>query len=204
MVDLQESFFLGGPASLAKLRLDQLSSTFVSGRATFIVNRKGILHGIGGWCSAELSPTVTISNSPMAPNVHWAQIYFPIAESVPVDLGDRVTCSIDTNDGHIWRWQVAVRNESKGPSVRRSEVRFDHSTFHPGLISKETLRKKSPLFTPLLSRKGRAYLHALNLCDGQRSLAEIEREVSANYGDCFGSEQRLSSFIAEEVLRWLE
>ena len=87
-------------------------------------------------------------------------------------------------------------------SAVRPDVRFDHSTFRPGLISTETLRKKSPLFTPQLSPKGQALLEALRLCNGQRSLAEIENEVSANYADNFTSTEMLSAFIAEELDRW--
>ena len=204
MADLEESSFLSEPASLLKLCLDELDGTFVSGSVSFIVSRKGILHGIGGWCSAELSPNVTLSNNPVAPSAHWSQIYFPIAEPVPVDSGDRLMCSIQTNDGSVWRWQVEVRKESGATSSVHPNARFDHSTFRPGLISKETLRKKSPLSTPQLSRKGEALLYALTLCNGQRSLAEIENEIVANYEDCFTSRQMLSDFIAEELHRWVQ
>jgi Ribosomal protein L11 methyltransferase (PrmA)/PRMT5 oligomerisation domain len=202
MVDLQESSFLSGPASLVKVRLNQLDNTFVSGRATFIVKRNGVLHGIGGWCSAELSPNVTLSNSPVDPSVHWSQIYFPITDSVPVDSGDRVICSIGTNDGQIWRWQVEVRSESEASSALGSEKRFDHSTFRPGLISKEAIRKSSPLFIPQLSPRGQALLYGMNLCNGQRALAEIEELISDKYGDCFVSRKMLSKFVAEEFNQW--
>ena len=200
MVDLRESSFLSEPTSLVTIRFDQLDDTFISGRSTFIVSRNGVLHGIGGWCSAELSPNVTISNNPVLPSVHWAQIYFPIEDQIAVKSGDRVLCSVDTNDGHTWRWRVDVL---KGTDIRPS-ARFDHSTFRPGLISKETLRKKLPAFTPHLSRQGAALLAALSLCDGQRTLEEIQKDISFRFGECFASPQVLSNFITEQISPWIE
>lgn len=142
MADIHESSFLSQPASVIRLRLDQLDGTFVSGHASFLLTREGVLHGIGGWCVAELSRGVTLSNNPVAPSAHWAQIFFPIGEPIVVKTGDRVKCVIDTNDGAIWRWRVEIWKASDRTSSERSpDQQFDHATFRPSLLSREILRK---------------------------------------------------------------
>ena len=204
MAELQPATFLSEPSSLIKLRLDELKGTFVSGRTTFTVSRKGILHGIGGWCSAELSPKVLLSNDPAAPSAHWSQIYFPISEPVAVAAGDCLTCSIDTNDGHIWRWRVEIRKQTKAGGTNESpHRRFDHSTFHPEFVAKDMLKRSSSVATLSLSPKGRALLQALKLASGQKTRLEIEDEIEKNFGDCFPSRACLATFISQELDKWV-
>src|SRR6185436_7213461 len=54
-------------------------------RAQFASNRDGILHGIGGWFSAKLSRSVTMTNSPLAPGrIKRSNVFFPLENPVNV------------------------------------------------------------------------------------------------------------------------
>src|SRR5260221_13585693 len=53
--------------------------------AAFVVRRNGTLDGIAGWFSAQLSPSATLSNSPLDPQrITRRQAFFPIESPVAV------------------------------------------------------------------------------------------------------------------------
>jgi hypothetical protein len=120
-VRVAPSQFLSEPERIVSLILADVTDRYISGRATFHVTRDGVFHGLGGWCSAMLSPGTVLSNNPALPTVHWD--HFPVAEPVQVAAGDSMAVTIDTNDGRIWRWQIEIPQKK----------RFDHSNFHPEL-----------------------------------------------------------------------
>jgi hypothetical protein len=70
------------------------------------------------------------------------------------------------------------------------------------LVSEEDLRRTRPDFVPSLTRRGKARLSALSLCDGQRPLREIEQEIYRRHPTLFHSFQEAATFVAEVVGRY--
>ena len=73
-------------------------------------SRAGVLHGIAGWFEARLSPSVTMTNSPLsAERIFRRPVFFPIADAVPIDAGAAidVTMRILPADT-MYAWDVRV------------------------------------------------------------------------------------------------
>ncbi len=71
----------------------------------------------------------------------------------------------------MFAWDVRVE-PSSGPPVT-----FRHSTLRGMLLAREDLARTNPAHRPVLTRSGVARLTVLRLCDGDRTLAEIEGAV---------------------------
>ena len=70
------------------------------------------------------------------------------------------------------------------------------------LICKEDIQRTQPHFVPKLSPWGEARRSVVNLCDGQRSLAEIEHELYQRHPQLFPSLEKAAEFVAEVVTRY--
>ena len=92
------------------------------------ITRSGTLHGIGGWFAATLSPTVTLSNSPLAANrIARRGVVFPVRRPTPLAAGDRVSVRMRILPADLLvSWSVRV---FRGGAAEPSD-RFDHA-FHP-------------------------------------------------------------------------
>jgi len=67
------------------------------------------------------------------------------------------------------------------------------------LIAQEALERTRPDFIPRLNPWGVARFTLLTLCDGKRTLAEIERELYLRHQDLFQSPGEAAAFAAEVV-----
>jgi precorrin-6B methylase 2 len=155
-------------------------------------SRDGMLHGIGGWFEATLSPAVTITNSPIdGQRILRPQLFFPIGDSVPIETGARVTVSMQilpAADMYSWEVEVASR-------------RFRHSTLRGMMLSREDLGRTNPGYRPVRSPEADAALTVLQLADGRLTLREIEQEVFDRYRELFGSESDASAFVTDVLAR---
>lgn len=164
------------------------------------VTRTGTLHGVGCWFVAQLSPSVTMSNSPLSEQrIDRRNVFFPLDRPVPVETGDSVSVTM-----HILPTQIAVTwtVEIYKNSAATHPVRFTHSTLKGMLISREDLQRTHPAFVPTLSPWGAARLTVLTLCDGERPLAHIEQELLRRHPDLFPSLSHAATFVAEVVTRY--
>ncbi len=93
----------------------------------------------------------------------------------------------------VWKWEVQVK-------VRGTQVTFTHSTFNGLPLSRESLHKQAPSYTPPLTLLGQAGRLILSLCDGKTSLGEIEQEVFRQFSTLFQTQQDAEAFVAR-VLR---
>ncbi len=160
-----------------------------------IVERAGTLHGLGGWSAAQLSPTVTMTNSPLAQErIGRRNVFMPLAAPIAVSKGDAVRVRLDVRPvDQMLGWRVEV--ESRG--VRSSPQR--HSTLHGMLLSREDLQRSRPDFVPVLTPRGAGRRTTLELCDGHRTLREIEDLVYERHPDLFPSRGQAAAFVAEVV-----
>jgi len=165
-------------------------------RATvdFPIGRTGVVHGLGGWMTARLSAGVSLTNSPEATRIRRANVFLPVRSPLSVAPGDRVQVSLAIlPDQHIVRWTVA-HTAAAGTTSRQT-----HSTVRGMLVSRDDLARSHPDFVPVLTPRGVGRLNVLRLCDGARTLREIEEQVYALHPDLFASPGEAAAFVAEVV-----
>jgi len=206
-VKYRPDHLLGTPAIGASLDLVSAAPTPFGLKAEIIVQRIGTLHGIGGWFGAQLSESASMSNSPLAPQrINRHNVFFPIDQPVTVALGDQIQIEMRILPADLivtWKVEVwAAIPEQAEPPPRASKGRFTHSTWQGRLTTQEELRQTRPDFVPHLSPRGAARLTVLNLCDGRRTLAEVEQEVYRCHPQLFRSPAEAAVFVAEVVTRY--
>jgi hypothetical protein len=72
------------------------------------------------------------------------------------------------------------------------------------LFSAEDFERTEPGRIPALSPVGRARRSVLELCDGGRTIGEIEREMRARHRDLLPTEAAAAMFVAEVLTRYAE
>jgi protein arginine N-methyltransferase 1 len=198
--DIRKENILGAPQIAGCFDLNSAEPGAVILKGSFVVEREGILHGIGGWCSATLSKNVTITNSPLdRDRINRRNVFFPIENPVQVAAGDQVDVEMHIRSTEIvFSWTIEVWQASNGDrQARVSKGSFRHSTFRGMPLSKEYFERTRPQFVPKLSSLGEARRSVLELCDGKRPLAEIEAEMYRRYAGLFRSYQQAAAFVAE-------
>jgi PRMT5 arginine-N-methyltransferase/ribosomal protein L11 methyltransferase PrmA len=165
------------------------------------VERSGVLHGVGGWFSASLSPRVTLTNSPLAAmRLNRRNVFFPIDCPAAVEAGDIVDVDMHVIPAEsIVTWTAhAIRPRENNRTI----VRARHSTMQGMLLSRDERRRMDPRFVPSLTPRGAARLSVLALSDGSRSLADIEREVQRRHSDLFPTVRDAGAFVVEVISRY--
>lgn len=191
---LERDALLAPAITIASARLDAPpESGLVSGDAEFHIARAGTFDGIGGWFIAELAPAVTFTNGPDADErINRRQVVLPVTP-LPVHPGDRVQLRIRFRPLTLMvDWQVVV-SDADG----RERARVRRSTFQGMLIAPEDVSSKSPSARPRLSARGAARRTALDLCDGSRTVQEIESALRHAYPEILSSDAQASAFLAE-------
>ncbi len=79
---------LAAPLTLAKIDLRAIHQTQFHSRDYIPINKPGIIHGIAGWFTTQLSPGIKISTAPEQPPTHWKQAFFPFKDKIDVIKGD--------------------------------------------------------------------------------------------------------------------
>ena len=170
----------------------------LSGTAEFTLARSGILDGIGGWFTARLAAGIELTNAPGAPNrINRRNVFFPLHDAIPARAGDRVIVSMFIRPAsRVVRWRVHVH---RGSAIIHMT---DTSTLKGMLLSRDDLERTRPDFRPALNEAGLARRTVVDLCDGVRSNAEIEREVFDRHPRLFRSIDEATAFVAEVVTRY--
>jgi predicted nicotinamide N-methyase len=197
-IRLEREQLLGTASSLGTLTLRAEEPRVLKPRATFVVQRNGLLHGIGAWFEAQLSPSVRMTNSPTAARrIDRQNLVFPVHEVCPVAKGDAIQLSmvIDVVRMAV-SWTVEVRPVGKGRVVR-----FEHSTMQGSLFWGQDLKKRNKECRPALNLRGQAERTVLRLCDEQKAIAEIEAELRQAFPNMFSSGQQATEFVSEIVDR---
>ena len=168
---------------------------------TLPITRTGTLHGLGCWFIAQLSPSVTMSNSPLSDErIERRNVFFPLDQPVSVQAGDAVIVTMQILPVQIAvTWKIEIQQNDR-PDTER--LRFTHSTLKGMLIAREDLQRTHPAFVPTLSPWGTARQTVLTLCDGKRPLAQIECELLHRHPDLFRSLSHAATFVAEVVTKY--
>src|SRR4029079_3992072 len=136
-----------------------------------------------------------LTNDPTKRFLDRRHVYLPLSRAVAVAPGDRVSIRLRIRPADmLLRWAIDVRTAG-------GVARETHSTLEGMLLTREDLRAQHPDRRPRLTDRGRARATVLALCDGARSLAEIEREVQARHPALFASAGDAEDVVSEVVLR---
>jgi ribosomal protein L11 methyltransferase PrmA/PRMT5 arginine-N-methyltransferase len=198
---------LGAPAVAVSLDVATVSPGTLRAQAALTAARPGTLHGLGGWFEARLSPGVTLTNSPLADRpIRRMQVFLPIARPVDVIDGDAIHVGLTIRPADaVLGWTVEIQQAERGSDASRPcRARFAHSTLQGMLLCREDITRTEPGFVPRLSAWGRARRSVLELCDGARTLREIEEEMHRRHGELFRSSGAAAGFVAEVVTRYAE
>ena len=193
----QPQQILAEPAIIATIDLTRDSGPALSSNVTSIVRRGAALHGIGAWFTAELSPSVSMTNSPFSEDaINRRAVFFPLDPPTRVEPDERVEIDMRiVPDEKLVSWRVKIFNNSPRPRAQ-----FAHSTFRGMLLCPEDLHKAKPDFVPRLTSWGEARRSVVDLCDGRRNLVTIEKEVYKRHPNLFASVAEAAAFVAEVMI----
>jgi protein arginine N-methyltransferase 1 len=200
--DISPESICGDSVPVAQVDLNHATTGPLHGEASAVIRRPGVMHGLGGWFTAELANGVSMTNSPLAPErIKRQQVYFPVERPVSVAEGDivKIRMMIRPTDSLV-NWNVEVID---GGSNACKEI-FRHSTWKGMLIPLEDLKRAQPGSKPKLIPRGEGRRTVVNLCDGARSLTEIEEEAFRLHRNLFQSREEAAAFVAEVVTRYAE
>ncbi len=198
---LTQANLLSAPQRSGRIDLTN-DAAMIRLKASAAVTRSGTLNGIGGWFNAHLSPRVTMSNSPLDDHaVSRRAMVFPIDGAVAMEPGDRVEVDMRIRpDDLLVSWAVQVYRDGGAAPI----ARFSHSTLRGMLLAPERLHRTRPDYVPRLTHRGEARRSVLELCDGRRPLAEIERDVYERHPALFRDRAAAAFFVAEVVSGYSE
>jgi hypothetical protein len=135
-VTLEPSALLAEPETIVRVDLHRAEAVDAAGEASFAVARDGVLHGVGVWFAAGLSPSVRISTAPPNEMKSWSHAFFPVERPVEVAAGTAVEVALrSVGNGRVWEWRVAVG----GTDADARDV-FHHSTFRGFALTREKVR----------------------------------------------------------------
>ncbi len=180
------------PMHIASFTLGQPVPEFHAWSADLFANHDGDVDGLLGWFRAELADGVWMTNSPLERDaIRRSQAYLPISSTIAVNSGDslRATVMARPRDQQIgWRLEHAA-----------SGNRFEHSTFGGSIVPAGEWQRAGANHVPLLTPLGRVREATLRLCDGRRSVAEIQLQLCAEFRDLLPGAE-LDRFV-ERTLR---
>lgn len=173
---IEKTDLLSNAALVKKFTLkDKLSS--YRKNINFCAQRKGVIHGIGLWFEAVLSPLTTLSTAPGKPPTHWQQGLLLIQHPIEVRQNDQISVSISYSCPQgkmIMDWAVECNDRKFEFSARQQ---------------KEQHRKLTDLnyyfHQPRLSAMCRINKEILNMCDGNRTIEEIGVHLTAEFPENF-------------------
>jgi protein arginine N-methyltransferase 1 len=201
-VNLSPECMCGDPVVIAGVDLNHATGGPFHGDTTALIQRSGVMHGLGGWFTAELADRVLMTNSPIAnQRIQRRQVFFPIEHPVDVGAGDRVNIRMTVRPADsVVNWTVVVVDGSSG----RTKGAFRHSTWKGMLLATEDLERTRPEFRPTLIPRGEGRKTVVNLCDGARTLREIEDEVFRLHPNLFHTREDAAAFVAEVITAYAE
>ncbi len=162
----------------------------LSGRVTLTAAANARIDGLAGWFVAELAPGITMTNAPGHANrIDRRVVFLPFDRPIELRAGDTLDVSVRLLVADmILAWDAARADGSD----RRSQ-----STWKGMLPVRETRQRTRDDAVPVLTARGEARRTLLELCDGARSVIDIERALVLRHPDLFPAERDAAAFAAE-------
>lgn len=189
---LHKEAFLSPPVSLVRLQLAEAKSSNVQKAVSFYATRRGRVYGLAGWFSVELAPGLSLSNGPENLASHWGLAFFPLAEPVRVDRGNRIRATIHSqSNGELWRWRVEVNGQQ-----------FDQTTLWGFLHEADRGHKLAQDHAPSLSRVGETVAFLLSRLNGATTVSELERSLLQRYPDVATSQEQAAALVRDLLKKY--
>lgn len=182
--------YLSEPAEL--IELDFMTATEASCRSKIQLemNQNGICHGCLGWFRAHLGEQ-WLSTSPRDEQMHWSQVFLPLAEPVHVNIGDVLFFELNRPEFGEWTWTVTCGEKSQRLSTFLSEP-----------VTPATLEKKSGQYKPRLSRHGKATQDVLFRMNGEECTEKIVDDILVEYQNLFPARKHANRFVRHVVEKY--
>jgi hypothetical protein len=190
---------LSTPQQVACLDLASATEAPLLLRACCTALRSGMMHGIGGWFSAQLSPSVSITNMPgVSGAIQRQALFLPLEQPLEVVAGDQIQIQVHVRwSDEIYSWGVAIQQTAGG----HGEPRIRQSTWHAQLLTATDLQRTEAGYRPQVTERGQARMLVLSLCDGCHNTAQIEQLLQQQHPNLFQSASDCAAFVAELVAR---
>lgn len=193
-IDLKLDMFLTDPASMALAEMARIDRGDLSGEASFTVQRRGTVHGIGGWFAAELASGITLSNEPPTKTPSWSHSFLPLEWPLEVNVGDRLDLRIHTSRNVArWQWQVTHYQVMDDGQLELDTILPLQST-KSGEMS-AFAATEDLAFIPARNAKGDIDQFILQQIDGKQTVAEIVQQTANRFPNIFCSHANLLEHI---------
>jgi len=152
--------------------------------------RDGIAHGLLVWFDAELTGSISFSNSPLAPPALYGQAYFPFAPALELRRDERVTLDlrgVPSGDDYAWSWSATSES---GATAR-------HSTLFGIPMHPEVLARRSATFIPRRSAEAEILHAVIAATDGGTSLGDMASVLHERFADRFPTPESALAYVAQ-------
>jgi protein arginine N-methyltransferase 1 len=200
-LDLMPEMFLSEPASLLSADLAQVAEGDFSAETSYVVKREGTVHGIGGWFTAELTPTVTLSNVPPNKTPSWSHTFMPLEWPLHVQAGDTLHLKIHTTrNATQWQWQVTHFTGRRDNRDGQETIFPEQTTNFGQLVGYGSTQELSSI--PARNMDGEITLFILQRINGTLTIAEIARQTEEKFPQAFSSDEQLLEHVNKLVLMY--
>lgn len=189
-VHLGRQDLLCDPAALGLIDLLEDQPDFFQWETTLTMGRDGVFQGLGGWFNCELAQDVWMTNSPVAEQaINRPQVFLPLSQAVPVVQGEQVNVKVMARPADsVIAWDVEFVSSGR---------KFSQSTWQGMLISPDEMIRRSPVYAPRLSAKGKARMIVLGYCDGVRTSGQIQDLLVREHPGLFPSREEAVRFVSQ-------
>lgn len=188
-VEPESATLLSAHAEIVALEPASWQGEALSGTATLVATRDARVDGLAGWFDAELSPGVHMSNAPdLDTRIDRRFALLPFDPPLDLVAGE----SVDVRVRLLPSVMILTWEAQTASGERRA-----HSTWQGMLPVTEELARTRDAAVPALTARGEARRTVLELCDGHRTVREIEQQVFARHRDLFAAEEDAAVFAAE-------
>ncbi|HET9362617.1 MAG TPA: 50S ribosomal protein L11 methyltransferase [Vicinamibacterales bacterium] len=194
---LPRESLLAQPARLATIDLVHVDRLHAGGSVDVKADRDGTMHGVCGSFVTTLTEGVAMGNVPgECGTTNFAQAFFPLSSPVDVSRGDLISIGVDSYDGHVMRWRIAIAHPGDA-----AYARFDHSSLGVTSLSAATLRKHASDYRPALTSRGSMERALLDRFDGTSPARQLETWLRERYGELLPSNQEAAAFLRSTIER---
>lgn len=191
MPHLDAGGFLSEPARLVAAELDESAAPDFDATVSVTATTAGVLHGICGWFSSRLSPSVVLTTEPPSTDSSWAHAFLPLQNPLGVLPGDEIAIRVGTADnGSVWRWRIEVR--------RAGRVIGGYDQTSASGFAKDR-HSAAGASAPKTSLDGEVVGWVLQAMDGRRSVAQLEAEALEHFGKRFHQPEEVVRLVREAV-----
>ena len=182
-INLDERMYLANAQPLNEIDLMQTEHVEYGGSVNFTAWRGGILHGFGGYFTAQLTNDIYLSNVPPNQTPSWAHTFFPLERPLPIEKGDAIKFHLQSShQGAHWQWHTNVKDY-----ILKQQT-------SEGLLLPQP-KPHSPTFKPRQNETAKLDLFILGLINGSHTVSEIIAAVENAFPTYFPTTFELSTYV---------